>query len=111
LGLLAGRGAGGRRRATSLWLDDASTTALPYAGRRSLLEGLDVTGPAWATVGSFDDPVDEVMEACASLGLEGMVAKRTDSAYQPGVRSDEWLKLKSADWRAVHAPRRIDAKR
>ena len=51
------------------------------------------------------------MEARASLGLEGKVAKRTDSPYRPGVRSDDWLKLKTADWRAVHAPRRIDATR
>ena len=94
-----------------LWLDDGTVTALPYAERRPLLEGLDVAGPAWATVGSFDEPVDEVMEACASLGLEGVVAKRTDSPYRPGVRSEDWLKLKTADWRAVHAPRRIDARR
>jgi bifunctional non-homologous end joining protein LigD len=51
------------------------------------------------------------MAACSTLGLEGMVAKRTDSPYRPGVRSDDWLKLKTADWRAVHAPRRIDARR
>jgi bifunctional non-homologous end joining protein LigD len=86
-------------------------TALPYAERRQLLEGLGLAGPAWATVGSFDEPVDDVMKACVSLGLEGMVAKRTDSPYRPGVRSDGWLKLKTADWRAVHAPRRIDARR
>ncbi len=94
-----------------LWLDDGSTTRLSYTERRQLLEGLDVGGPAWATVGSFDEPVDDVMEACASLGLEGMVAKRVDSPYRPGVRSDDWLKLKTADWHAVHAPRRIDARR
>jgi ATP-dependent DNA ligase len=50
------------------------------------------------------------MGAFALLGLEGMVAKRTDSLYRAGVRSDDWLKLKTADWRAVHAPRRIDAR-
>jgi len=94
-----------------LWLDDGPTFLLPYAGRRQFLEGLAVAGPAWATVGSFDEPVDDVMEACASLGLEGVVAKRTDSPYRPGVRPDDWLKLKAADWRAVHAPRRIDARR
>jgi bifunctional non-homologous end joining protein LigD len=94
-----------------LWLDDGPMTGLPYAERRRLLKDLDVTGPAWATVGSFDEPVDKVMEACASLGLEGMVAKRTTSHYRPGVRSDDWLKVKTADWLAVHAPRRIDAGR
>jgi bifunctional non-homologous end joining protein LigD len=94
-----------------LWLDDKPTIALPYAERRQVLDGLALSGPAWATVGSFDEPVHEVMEACAMLGLEGMVAKRTDSPYRPGVRSADWLKLKTADWRAVHEPRRIDARR
>ena len=94
-----------------LWLDNRPVTALPYAERRPLLEGLDLAGAVWATVRSFDEPVKEVMEACASLGLEGTVAKRTDSPYRPGVRSLDWLKLKTADWRAAHAPRRIDARR
>jgi bifunctional non-homologous end joining protein LigD len=92
-------------------LDDRQVTALPFVRRRQLLESLAVAGPAWATVGSFDEPVDDVMEACVSLGLEGMVVKRTDSPYRSGVRSDDWLKLKTTDWRAVHAPRRIDARR
>ena len=74
-----------------------------------MLEGLNVTGPAWATVVSLQDPVGEVMEACLSLGLEGLVAKRVDSPYRPGVRSDDWLKVKTAEWRSVHAPRRIDS--
>jgi bifunctional non-homologous end joining protein LigD len=94
-----------------LWLDDQPTVLLSYVERRQILDRLDVAGPAWATVGSFDEPVDEVMEACSALGLEGMVAKRTDSPYRPGVRSNDWLKVKTADWRAVHAPRRIDASR
>jgi ATP-dependent DNA ligase len=38
-----------------------------------------------------------------------MVAKRTDSRYRPGVRSDSWLKVKTAAWYATHAPKRIDA--
>jgi len=62
---------------TAVWLrPDQLRSSLPGlvgAKRRPLLEGLDVAGPAWATVGSFDQPVEDVMEACASLGLEGMV--------------------------------------
>ncbi len=29
------------------------------------------------------------------MGLEGIVAKRADSNYQPGQRSDDWLKIKA----------------
>jgi ATP-dependent DNA ligase len=40
-----------------------------------------------------------------------MVGKRSVSPYRSGVRSADLLKLKRADWRAVHAPRRIDVRR
>ncbi len=33
-------------------------------------------------------------EAVLKLGLEGIVAKRKTSAYEPGKRSDNWLKIK-----------------
>ena len=36
----------------------------------------------------------EFFEAAVRLGLEGMVAKRRDSRYQPGARSPSWLKVK-----------------
>lgn len=33
-------------------------------------------------------------EAVIPLKLEGLVAKRVDSVYQPGVRSSDWVKVK-----------------
>jgi bifunctional non-homologous end joining protein LigD len=39
--------------------------------------------------GSAEDVVQAVLES----GLEGVVAKRRDSLYQPGERSTDWLKL------------------
>ena len=53
---------------------------------------------------SFDAEADEVLEECARLRLEGLVAKRVDSRYEPGKRSAHWRKLKCADWREYHAP-------
>src|SRR4051794_37541707 len=38
--------------------------------------------------------VAEIIEAVRGLGLEGVIAKRRDSRYSAGVRSDAWLKLK-----------------
>ena len=35
-----------------------------------------------------------IVEAVRGLGLEGVVAKRKDSLYEPGERSDAWQKLK-----------------
>ncbi len=93
-----------------LWLTDAPTIARPYAERRQILLDLDLTGPAWATVASFMEPVADIMEACSSLGLEGLVAKRTDSSYRPGVRCNDWLKIKTDQWRAAHSPRRLEVR-
>jgi bifunctional non-homologous end joining protein LigD len=34
----------------------------------------------------------------AGLKIEGVVAKRKASAYQPGVRSPDWMKIKRPGW-------------
>ena len=94
-----------------LWVDDGPTIALPYEERRRQLVDLQLSGPGWATVASLNDPVADVMDACSALSLEGLVAKRLDAPYRPGVRSSAWLKLKTAEWVTVHAPKRIDARR
>jgi bifunctional non-homologous end joining protein LigD len=38
---------------------------------------------------------EEFFQATASLGIEGIVAKRKGSTYQAGARSRDWLKIKS----------------
>jgi bifunctional non-homologous end joining protein LigD len=90
-----------------LYLDDETVTRRPYVERRTLLEGLKLTGPAWCTVLSVVDDGPELMAACGDLGLEGLVAKRLDSVYRPGERSKHSVKAKCPDWRIVHAPRRL----
>ena len=55
---------------------------------------------------SFDAEADDVLEECARLRLEGLVARLVDSRYEPGKRSRMWLKLKCEHWRERHAPRR-----
>ena len=37
---------------------------------------------------------EDVVEAVAQVGLEGIVAKRRDSRYEPGKRSGAWQKFK-----------------
>lgn len=83
-----------------------ATTGLTYRDRRRRLELLELNGPAWCTVPSFDAEADEVLEECARLRREGLVAKRVDSRYEPEKRSRMWLKLKSLDWREHHTPLR-----
>src|SRR5918993_1104502 len=67
---------------------------LPYAERRRLLEGLEVAGPAWQTVASFAGDGTALLAATREQGLEGVVAKKLQSAYVPGRRTRSWLKVK-----------------
>src|SRR5262249_40425892 len=77
-----------------LWLDGHSTCELPYHDRRELLHRLGLTGPAWQTPPATVGNGDAVLATARELGLEGVVAKRLDSPYLPGKRSDAWRKVK-----------------
>jgi bifunctional non-homologous end joining protein LigD len=77
-----------------LWLDGHSLCDLPYTERRARLEQLALSGPAWQTPPVTVGNGDAVLETATELGLEGVVAKRLDSTYQPGRRSDAWRKVK-----------------
>jgi bifunctional non-homologous end joining protein LigD len=77
-----------------LYLDGHTTMALSYRERRALLEGLELKGPAWQTPAYHAGEGRELLAAAAQQRLEGVVAKRLDSPYRPGRRTDEWLKIK-----------------
>jgi len=78
-----------------LYLGSHSTMDLPYSDRRGLLEALKLDGAQWKTPPSEPGAGRETFEASKQLALEGVVAKRLDSIYQPGVRSAAWLKIKN----------------
>jgi len=79
-----------------LFLDGHSTMALPYADRRRLLDRLELDGPHWQTPGYAVADGKGLLAATAAQGLEGLVAKRLDSAYVPGRRTGAWRKVKNA---------------
>ena len=73
---------------------------VPYGRRRQLLEdldlGLDVGGGSWQVPPSFTGYAGgDVLAVSRQHGLEGIVAKRLDSPYQPGRRSPDWRKVKN----------------
>jgi bifunctional non-homologous end joining protein LigD len=43
----------------------------------------------------FDARIEDLIRATKKAGLEGIVAKRTDSKYQSGERSGAWVKYKT----------------
>jgi bifunctional non-homologous end joining protein LigD len=78
-----------------LYLDGHPTIGLPYRQRRELLEGLRLKGPAWQVPAQRVGGGAELLAATAERGLEGVIAKRLDSPYRPGERSEEWVKIKN----------------
>ena len=78
-----------------LWLDGHPLTSLPYAERRKQLAALGLSAARWQTPEHFPGPGSTVLAASAAQGLEGVVAKRLDSIYEPGSRSSSWVKVKN----------------
>ena len=66
----------------------------PYAARRAVLEGLVTGGDVIDVPPVFAGDFDEAFATSRRLGLEGVVAKRTDSPYRPGRRTSAWVKVK-----------------
>lgn len=80
-----------------LHVDGRSMLRVPYRQRREILDALQLTGPSWHTPPSFIDVAGaDVLAVSARQGLEGVIAKRLDSAYLPGARSPDWRKAKHA---------------
>jgi bifunctional non-homologous end joining protein LigD len=84
-----------------LYLDGRNTTALPYQERRKLLESLDLRGPRWDTPPYFSGGGAQALDLSKQQGLEGVVAKRLDSPYEPGRRSRAWIKMKNTNMQEV----------
>lgn len=77
-----------------LAVDGTVTIDEPWTRRRSLLEDVLVPGGSWALSRAVAERGTALYEAVRDQGLEGIVAKRADSTYQPGRRSATWLKIK-----------------
>lgn len=78
-----------------LELGDQPLYQTPLEERLRLLEALVPPAEAWQVVASFPgEQGPSLFQAVAVQGMEGVVAKRLGSRYQPGVRSRDWVKVK-----------------
>lgn len=66
----------------------------PYVDRRALLEGLRLRHPSAIVPPSYPGRGTASLETARRHALEGVVAKRFDSPYEPGRRSPLWRKIK-----------------
>src|SRR5919204_618115 len=79
-----------------LHLDGRSLLELPYGERREGLDELDLgSGPHLQAPANHRGDGRKLLELTRERGLEGLVAKRLDSTYQPGRRSRAWIKVKN----------------
>ena len=78
-----------------LRIDDHDTISLGYLDRRRLLAELVEPGDNWLVPGHRVGAGAELLDATAAQELEGVMAKRVDSPYQPGVRTPNWRKVKN----------------
>ena len=84
-----------------------------YVDRREVLEQTVDANDVVQVPPAFDGNLAAAMESSAKLGLEGVMAKKRDGRYSPGVRSRTWLKLKHhraqevviVGWRPGHGSR------
>src|SRR5258708_5012386 len=69
-------------------------TSLPLIERRKLLAKVKIRS-SWIQLSEqFDIPAPDMVSAVRQQGLEGVVAKRKDSLYEPGKRTGYWAKMR-----------------
>jgi bifunctional non-homologous end joining protein LigD len=78
-----------------LHLGGRSTRDLRYEERREVLEALELRGEGLQTPRWHRGEGAALLRVSREQGLEGVIAKRLDSRYLPGKRSDAWLKVKN----------------
>jgi DNA ligase D-like protein (predicted ligase)/DNA ligase D-like protein (predicted 3'-phosphoesterase) len=76
-----------------LFLDGRSLLDKSYEERRRELDTLGLSGPRWHTPAYQHGNGAALLAAARDQGLEGIVAKRLDSAYVAGARTADWLKV------------------
>jgi bifunctional non-homologous end joining protein LigD len=77
-----------------LQLGDEALISWPYGERREVLEDLSLGASSWCIPEVHIGDGKALFAATKAMRLEGVVAKRLDSRYQPGVRSTAWIKTK-----------------
>ena len=88
-------------------------TALGYTERRQRLATLVSEGEHIHIPPEHPGALAQALATSDDLGLEGVMAKECDSPYEPGVRSETWIKLKHQrhqevvviGWREGHGSR------
>jgi len=78
-----------------LWYEGRDLTGLPLSKRQAILKDILPTNDDRVRLSKvFSASGTEFFRAAERIGLEGIIAKKADGTYTPGIRSGEWLKIK-----------------
>lgn len=79
-----------------MWLEGYDLTNVPLIERQKLLKQIvPKDDPIIRLSETFNTSAKDLLEAAGKMGLEGIMAKRADSIYYPGIRTKEWAKIKA----------------
>lgn len=78
-----------------LWLEGYDLTGLPLTQRKEILQLVLPENESVRFSQDLKTTGTEAFRAASKLGLEGLIAKKEDSIYQPGVRTRAWMKVKT----------------
>jgi bifunctional non-homologous end joining protein LigD len=80
-----------------LWLDGVSLVERPVEERIETLKRVLVPGPRVQHSVTIEHKGKALFEQVKARGLEGVIAKRKGSAYKPGRRTKDWVKVKAVN--------------
>ncbi|HVZ67411.1 MAG TPA: DNA ligase D [Patescibacteria group bacterium] len=78
-----------------LFLDGRNLMGLPLIDRKKILEKVIPENSQIKLGTHIEEKGVRFFEAAKKEGIEGVVAKRGDSSYSPGIRGNNWLKIKT----------------
>jgi bifunctional non-homologous end joining protein LigD len=79
-----------------LWLSGRPLLDEPYTRRRELLDNLGLDGGRWQVPPAFiGESGADIQAVSRQQHLEGVMAKRLGSRYEPGRRTTSWRKIKN----------------
>ncbi len=78
-----------------LWYDGKDTTQLPLKERKEILKNILPESSNIKMSESFETNGLEFFKLAEEMSLEGIMAKKSASLYTQGLRSKDWLKIKT----------------
>jgi bifunctional non-homologous end joining protein LigD len=79
-----------------LWLNGRQLYEVPLQLRRELLKEILPVNSVVQFSQTFNASGTSFFEVAKEMNMEGIIAKKADSLYTPGVRTKDWLKIKIA---------------